>query len=73
MVIPADARRALGIGPGDKMVIFGHEGGRRLVLMKAELMTQYVSKALGDLAALEARLREALPTEGELAEPPEAS
>lgn len=57
MVIPADARKALGIEAGDKMVIFGHERGRRLVMMKAELVTQYVTKALGDLAAIEAQLR----------------
>ncbi len=73
MVIPADARKALGIEPGDKMVIFGHGGGRRLVLMKAELMTQYVTQALGDLAVLEAKLREDFPTGSEAVEPAEAS
>jgi AbrB family looped-hinge helix DNA binding protein len=57
MVIPAEARKAMGIAAGDKMVIFGHGGGRRLVLMKAELVTQFVTKALGDLTALEAQLR----------------
>jgi len=73
MVIPADARKALGIEAGDKMVIFGHGGGRRLVLMKAELMTQYVTKALGDLAALEAKLRQDFPAEREAVGVPEAS
>jgi len=61
MVIPADARKALEIEPGDKMVIFGHEKGRRLVLVKSEVVTQYVSDALGDLAALEAQLKEEFP------------
>jgi AbrB family looped-hinge helix DNA binding protein len=58
MVIPADARKALDIGAGDKMVIFGHERGKRLMIVKAEDVTQYVTRALGDLAALEAQLRE---------------
>jgi len=73
MVIPADARKALGIEAGDKMVIFGHGGGRRLVLMKAELMTQYVTRALGDQAALEAKLREDFPAESEAVRASEAS
>jgi AbrB family looped-hinge helix DNA binding protein len=73
MVIPADARKALGIDPGDKMVIFGHGGGQRLVMMKAEMMTQYVSQALGDLAALEAKLREDFSQGGESNPPPETS
>jgi AbrB family looped-hinge helix DNA binding protein len=73
MVIPADARKALGIDPGDKMVIFGHGGGQRLVMMKAEMMTQYVSQALGDLAALEAKLREDFSQGGESNPPAETS
>jgi AbrB family looped-hinge helix DNA binding protein len=58
MVIPADARKALEIEAGDKMVIFGHERGKRLMIVKAEDVTQYVTRALGDLTALEAQLRE---------------
>ena len=61
MVIPADARKALGIDAGDKMVIFGNESGKRLVLVKAEIVTQYVTEALGDLAAFEQKLREEFP------------
>jgi AbrB family looped-hinge helix DNA binding protein len=57
MVIPADARRELGIEPGEKMVIFGRGGGR-LMLVKAELVSNFVSKALSDLADLERQLRE---------------
>ncbi len=71
MVIPADARKALGIESGDKMVIFGHDEGRRLVLVKAEVVTQYVTEALGDLTAFEQKLREEFPetAEGSAAEP----
>ncbi len=56
IVIPADARKAMGLGAGDKLVVFGH--GHGLVLMRAESVAEYVSRALGDLTALEARLRE---------------
>ena len=73
MVIPADARKALGIGAGDKMVIFGHEQGKRLVIVKAEVVTQYVSKAMGDLAELEAQLREELAEEARGTDAAEAS
>ncbi|MBM3501996.1 MAG: AbrB/MazE/SpoVT family DNA-binding domain-containing protein [Armatimonadetes bacterium] len=60
MVIPADARKALGIEAGDKMVIFGHDHGKRLVVVKAEVVTEHLTRALGDLTALEAQLREEL-------------
>jgi AbrB family looped-hinge helix DNA binding protein len=73
MVIPADARKALGIEAGDKMVIFGHERGRRLFLVKADVVTQYVTRALGDLAALEAQLRADFPQQDGGTESGEAS
>jgi AbrB family looped-hinge helix DNA binding protein len=60
IVIPADARKALEIEAGDKLVIFGHEHGRRLVVVKAEAVAEFVSRALGDLTVLEAQLREDL-------------
>lgn len=60
MVIPADARKALGIEPGDKMVIFGHERAKRLVIVKAEVVAEHLARMLGDLTALEAQLREEL-------------
>ncbi|MGQ9729671.1 MAG: AbrB/MazE/SpoVT family DNA-binding domain-containing protein [Candidatus Zipacnadales bacterium] len=73
MVIPADARKALGIEAGDKLVIFGHEWGKRLIIVKAETVTQYVAQALGDLAALEAQLREDLAEESSGLESAKAS
>ncbi len=73
MVIPAEARKALGIEAGDKMVIFGHERGRRLVLMKADMVTHFVTKALGDLSALEAQLRADFPDQDGGADLEEAS
>jgi AbrB family looped-hinge helix DNA binding protein len=73
MVIPADARKALGIEPGDKMVIFGQDRGQRLVLVKSDVVTQHVTRALGDLAALEAQLREELGAEDRGKDEAEAS
>ena len=56
MVVPAEARRAMGIEEGDKMVVFG--GGRgRLTLVKADMVSEFVSRALGELAELERKLR----------------
>jgi AbrB family looped-hinge helix DNA binding protein len=73
MVIPAEARKALGIEAGDKMVIFGHGRDGRLVVVKAEVVTEHVSRALGDLTALEAQLREELGAEGRGEEAEETS
>jgi len=73
MVIPADARKAMGIEAGDKMVIFGHERGKRLVIVKAEVVTNYLARTMDDLAALEARVRGELGGEERGTEPAEAS
>ncbi|MDR1426955.1 MAG: AbrB/MazE/SpoVT family DNA-binding domain-containing protein [Bifidobacteriaceae bacterium] len=40
-VIPAEARKALGIAGGDRFVVFGHRQGGALVLVKAETFTQF--------------------------------
>ena len=63
MVIPAEARRALEIADGEKMVVFGRGKGR-LTLVKADMVSEFVSRALTDLAELERQLR----SEGETAE-----
>jgi len=73
MVIPADARKALGIEAGDKMVILGHDRGRRLVLVKAQVVAEHLARTLGDLTALEAQLREELSAEGRGGRAEEAS
>jgi AbrB family looped-hinge helix DNA binding protein len=56
MVVPAEARRALGIEDGEKMVVFGRGKGR-LMLVKADMVSEFVSRALTDLADLERQLR----------------
>ena len=57
IVIPADARRALELEAGEKMVIFGAPGGR-LVIVKADAVSHFVTEALNDLTELERKLRE---------------
>ena len=56
MVIPAEARKALDINPGEKMVVFGGPGGR-LVAVKADAVSRFVTKSMTELAELERRLR----------------
>ena len=36
MVIPMEARKKLGIDTGNKLLVFGHFGGRGLIFIKAE-------------------------------------
>ena len=36
LVIPMEARKELGIDTGDKLLVFGHFGGRGLIFIKAE-------------------------------------
>lgn len=42
IVLPAEARRAFGIEPGDKLIVLGaeNEGFQRLILMKSEAVTK---------------------------------
>lgn len=59
VVIPAEARREMGLEPGTKLLIFGggHEGGP-LTLMTAEMVTKFVRHAMGRLGELEVMLKE---------------
>jgi len=36
LVIPMEARKEIGIDTGDKLLVFGHFGGRGLIFIKAE-------------------------------------
>ncbi len=42
LVLPAEVRKKYNINPGDKLVVFGAEGGgfEKIALMKAEYMTK---------------------------------
>jgi len=57
MVIPAEARKELEIEQGEKMIVFGRGKGR-LLLVKADMVTEFVSRSLSGLADLERQLRE---------------
>lgn len=54
IVIPAEARQKLDIKPGDKLLIFsGLHRGRALQVMKAEQVTEFVSRAMAKLSKIE--------------------
>jgi len=50
IVIPAEARKTLGIEFGDKVLVFGH--GKGLLLLKAETVTELLSETLSQASAL---------------------
>ncbi|MGQ9546694.1 MAG: AbrB/MazE/SpoVT family DNA-binding domain-containing protein [Dehalococcoidia bacterium] len=55
LVIPAEARKELGIDAGSKLLVFGHFGEQGLILMKveaAEELLNIVSTKLDELARL---------------------
>jgi AbrB family looped-hinge helix DNA binding protein len=59
IVIPAGARQQLDIRPGDKLMIFSNLHGKRsLSVMKAEQVTEYVSRAMAKLSRIEEIARE---------------
>jgi len=59
IVIPAEARRAMALEAGTKLLIFGagHEGGP-LTLMTAGMVTRFVRHAMERLSELEVMLKE---------------
>lgn len=58
IVVPADARQALDIKPGDKLLIFSGLHGNALSVMKSEQVTQFVSRAMERLTKIEELARE---------------
>ncbi len=55
LVIPVEARKELGIDTGGKVLVFGHFGGRGLILIKVEAVEELVnimSTRLGEAAKL---------------------
>ena len=59
IVIPAEARQKLDIRPGDKLLIFsGLHGKPALSVMKAEQVSEYVSRAMAKLSRIEEMARE---------------
>jgi len=55
LVIPVEARKELDIDTGSKLLVFGHFGGRGLILIKAEAaeeMLNVMSSRLDEVAKL---------------------
>ena len=53
IVIPADARQKMDIRPGDKLLIFSGMHGGSLNVIKAEQVTEFVSRAMARLSKME--------------------
>lgn len=59
IVIPADARDAFDIKPGDKLLIFSSVHGRHsLNIIKSEQVTEFVTRAMAKLSRMEELARE---------------
>ncbi|MHB8859914.1 MAG: AbrB/MazE/SpoVT family DNA-binding domain-containing protein [Thermoleophilia bacterium] len=53
IVIPADARQEMDIKPGDKLLIFSGMRGGALNVIKAEQVSEFVSRAMARLTKME--------------------
>lgn len=62
VVIPAEARRDLKIGPSTKLLVFSGPDKRGLMFVKAETMTEFIAHATTMLSQFEQILRSS-PTE----------
>jgi len=53
IVIPAPARKAFHLSAGDRVMVFGHEFHGTILVMRADVVAEYVSRGLtqfGELA-----------------------
>ena len=55
LVIPAEARKVLGIEVGSKVLVFSH--GKGLLLLKAETVTELLTETLDQVSSLEQMVR----------------
>lgn len=69
IVIPVQARKELGLGIGEKVMVFGRPHKTGLMLIKADDVTRMVSETLAELSGLGEILRSAGVGEEEV-EPP---
>lgn len=53
IVLPIEVRRELGIGTGDKLMVYLRKDRGQLRLMKAELVTALMNRALGEIEDLQ--------------------
>lgn len=56
LVIPAEARKKLGINPGDKILVMDHPVAHGLVLFKIDAMREFVSSYMERLTQFEEAL-----------------
>ena len=73
LVIPAEARKELGIGAGSKLLVFGHLEGQGLMLIKveaAEELLNIMTSRLGEIAKwIKGSKARGVGTKGEGAQP----
>jgi len=68
IVIPAEARKAFHLSPGDKVMVFGNEYHGRMIIMRADVVAEYVSRGLSEFGELARMLNdEAAATPGDAA------
>jgi bifunctional DNA-binding transcriptional regulator/antitoxin component of YhaV-PrlF toxin-antitoxin module len=65
VVIPADARKQMGINPGDKLLVMGHPVSSGVVLCKIDAFREFLSGFLEGLSGVESRLNESQVDEAE--------
>lgn len=58
VVIPIEARREIGLKPGTRLLVFGPMGKRGLILMPAEMVTDFIRNAMSGLSRLERIVKE---------------
>jgi len=58
IVVPIEARTEFKIKQKDKLVVFGFGPGGGLLILKAEVLNQYVSRSLEYLSSLQKVVRE---------------
>ncbi|MEN6371412.1 MAG: AbrB/MazE/SpoVT family DNA-binding domain-containing protein [Armatimonadota bacterium] len=56
VVIPAEARKKMGINPGDKLLVMGHPYGNALVLAKIDSMREVLAAFQQSLQGMESML-----------------
>lgn len=61
IVIPSEARKQLGINPGDKVLVVKHPGGDSVMLFKIGAMSEMFSAMLEEATQLESKAAESDP------------
>lgn len=61
VVIPADARKKLGINPGDKVLVLGYPIGEGLLLCKIDHLREVLSAHLSELDRLAGEMPASVP------------